>query len=110
MHIQSLRHTGFDVAQEGQKLLVPVARLALRDDGAVGHVEGSAADESGLVRLSISAVVGVVVRHYAIGVERMSRLYFVQLWVWAARADNGPAVDGTGQALAGARLGIPSNP
>jgi hypothetical protein len=39
VHIEVGRNLCVDVAQKAQKLLVPMARLALGDDAAVGHVE-----------------------------------------------------------------------
>src|SRR6267378_8707939 len=54
MHIQMIRNIGFDVTQEGEELLMPMAALALREHAAVGDVERG---EQGR-----SAVADVVVR------------------------------------------------
>lgn len=39
MNIEVLRDVGLDVAQEAEKLLVPMSRLALSQDAAVGHIK-----------------------------------------------------------------------
>ena len=39
MHVEILGHTGIDVSQEGEELLMSVARLALGDDFTIGDIE-----------------------------------------------------------------------
>ena len=41
MNVEILRHAGIEAAEEGEKLLMPVAGLAFGEDGAGGDVEGS---------------------------------------------------------------------
>lgn len=39
VNVQVLGEVGLDVPQEGEKFLMPVPRLALREHAAVGHIE-----------------------------------------------------------------------
>jgi hypothetical protein len=39
VNIEVFRDVGFDVPQEGKKLLVPMPLLALGEDAAVGHIK-----------------------------------------------------------------------
>jgi hypothetical protein len=40
MNVQMIGNIGLDVAQEAQKLLMPMPRFALCEDLAIGHIEG----------------------------------------------------------------------
>ena len=68
VHIKVLRRLAVDPAQEFEPLLVPMARHALTDHGAGGHVEGG--EQGG------GAMALVIVRHGATAalLERQARL------------------------------------
>ena len=76
MDIELGRHIGLDVTQEGEKLLMTMARFALGDHRAVEHVESS--EQGG------RTVAAVVVGHAFNVTEPMGSMGWVRsrAWIW----------------------------
>ena len=61
--IECLGHAGLDVAQEGEELLVPVARAALGQDCAGGDVEGGEQGGGAVAHIVMGDALGIAEPH-----------------------------------------------
>ncbi|KRP90396.1 hypothetical protein AOQ73_25110 [Bradyrhizobium pachyrhizi] len=76
MDVQLGRHVSFDVTQEGEELLVAMARFALSDDCAVEHVEGGEQGGRAMTLVVVGDALDVAKPHRKHGLGSFESLKF----------------------------------
>jgi hypothetical protein len=62
VNVEVFGHTGIDVAQEAQKLLMPMAGLALGEDLAIGDVQGRERGRGAVAHVVKKAIISATSR------------------------------------------------